>query len=1304
MNRSQRVKEIFDGARRLEGKEREAYIDAACVDEPDGASMAREVRALLADLASATGFLEGATGGAAALAATLLATGPGEGVGTRIGPYKLLERIGEGGFGLVYMAEQEAPIRRRVALKVIKLGMDTRQVIARFEQERQALAMMDHPNIAKVLDAGATPTGRPYFVMELVRGEPITTFCDDRKLGVRDRLALVSQVCDAVQHAHQKGIIHRDIKPSNVLVTIADGDRPTPKVIDFGIAKATQARLTERTLFTEFRQMVGTPEYMSPEQAGMGGDGGIDIDTRSDVYSLGVLIYELLTGVTPFDPGRLRSAAFEELRRIIREVDPPRPSTRLSTMETLAEVAARRRTEPMRLRSAIRGELDWIVMRCLEKERVRRYATAADVSRDIARYLGNEALEAGPPGKIYRMRKFVRRHRRAVAGAVVLLATLVLGLIGTTSGAIWALRARERAERSEGMAVAAAEAEAEARRRADASAAESRSRAYGLALGLAAAGIEQGDLDQARGALAQAPLEHRGWEWSYLAWAADRTAGEYESAPDTLLVRSSGDGTLIFTRGASGEVRAFSAETGRLVRSFNVGPGVPWRGMKLEPNHDGSMVIVSHDDDGEARLGEGAVSLWDTVEGRRLWTERTETLCGVDISTGRWRRTAEGAVRIGLLDDGVLDRFTFSRERISWIVGPVGESGLVVYGIEGGADLWDLGESRWLARLPFSNFVIPDAASGQVVYLPWNHGEVHAFDFATGESRSLHIPAWDTQSVGAGAFGVVPSPGTIHIHAWPRRERIGTVLIPRSARSTGVSEDGRIVYVVESDGRTRAMAIASGQPFTVQARDRGGYASVPCPTGQRTVTVGWGSVCAYDAQTGEEEWSAYPSRAAQYAAAFSADGRLLAVGGVASAVTILEAANGRIVGRLAAPGREVVTSLAWSPAGDRLLAGLWSGGIVEFNASRPEEAGSMWARGHESPVVCLEFSPDGSRVLSASRKGLALKDYWVPAPGSDSSVRLWEGAEPREFVTILRAEEGVDAATFSPDGNLIAVAADSSIVVFDATSGARVEEAQTFQPTTALAYSRDGARIAAWGGEVRVFEARGLELLCTLGGVPAATAARFTPDGRLLAGSRTHPVIALETGPHGGTARREQVARARGAFDRAFQSAGFVSERAIELLRADGTLSTEAREVAIDMARARGDDPNQIHNATLLHTEGLAPGAAWGRYVEQMRIAVGVLPDDMNLRLTLGHCQFRAGAFRDAVETMGHVVAGSAATSHERLGRAWSVIAMARMELGEHQEARSAFERAAHHRKELKAQATQGLILLVGEAERRVGG
>jgi len=350
----------------------------------------------------------------------------GSQAGKRIGRYKLLQQIGEGGCGVVYMAEQEEPVQRRVALKIIKLGMDTRQVIARFEAERQAVAMMDHPNIAKVLDAGATANSRPYFVMELVRGIKLTDYCDQNNLPTQQRLELFLQVCKAIQHAHQKGIIHRDIKPSNILVTLHDGI-PVPKVIDFGIAKATQGKLTDQTLFTAFEQFMGTPAYMSPEQAEMS---GLDIDTRSDIYSLGVLLYELLTGETPFDTKELLALGLDEMRRTIREKEPARPSTRLSTMvdAALTATARHRQIEPIRLASLIRGDLDWIVMKALEKDRTRRYETASGLALDVERFLKNEPVSARPPSTLYRLQKAAHRHRVAFAGASAVAVSLIIGL------------------------------------------------------------------------------------------------------------------------------------------------------------------------------------------------------------------------------------------------------------------------------------------------------------------------------------------------------------------------------------------------------------------------------------------------------------------------------------------------------------------------------------------------------------------------------------------------------------------------------------------------------------------------------------------------------------------------------------------------------------------------------------------------------------------------------------------------------------------------------------------------------------
>src|SRR3954454_5445292 len=370
--------------------ERAAFLDQACGSD---ANLRGHIEALLAEHEQLGSYLESPV---AAGQRTVDEPPITERPGTVIGAYKLLQQIGEGGMGIVWMAEQTQPVQRKVALKVIKPGMDSRQVIARFEAERQALAMMDHVNIARVFDGGATENGRPYFVMELVHGVPITKYCDDNHLTPRERLGLFVPVCQAIQHPHQKGIIHRDIKPSNVLVTLYDG-KPVPKVIDFGVAKATEQKLTDRTLFTQYGAMVGTLEYMSPEQAEMS---ALGVDTRSDVYSLGVLLYELLTGSTPLTHKRMKEAAYGEVLRMIREEEPPKPSTRLSDSgKALASISAQRRTEPAKLTKLVRGELDWIVMKCLEKDRNRRYETANGLAHDIENYLHDEPVQACPPSR-----------------------------------------------------------------------------------------------------------------------------------------------------------------------------------------------------------------------------------------------------------------------------------------------------------------------------------------------------------------------------------------------------------------------------------------------------------------------------------------------------------------------------------------------------------------------------------------------------------------------------------------------------------------------------------------------------------------------------------------------------------------------------------------------------------------------------------------------------------------------------------------------------------------------------------------
>jgi WD40 repeat protein/serine/threonine protein kinase len=1037
------AKAVFDHAHEITAPaDRNAYVDKACADAPD---LREKVMALLRAYDKAGSSFDPPLG----------AFSPTSGYAAEApGAMKLLQQIGEGGMGVVYMAEQQQPLRRKVALKIIKPGMDSAQVIARFEAERQALALMDHQNIAKVLDAGTTDSGRPYFVMELVHGVPITQYCDDHHLTPRARLELFLPVCHAIQHAHQKGIIHRDLKPSNVLVCLYDGVA-VPKVIDFGIAKATGQQLTERTMFTQFGSLVGTLEYMSPEQAEMS---QLGIDTRSDVYSMGVMLYELLTGTTPLERQRLREVGFDEIRRLIREEEPPKPSTRLSTSGVaLAAISAQRQTEPAKLTRLVRGELDWIVMKALEKDRNRRYESANSLGRDVERYLKDEPVEACPPTASYRLRKFARKHRAGLATAIGFAAMLVLG---TAVSAWQAVLAQANEHKANAHAAQAEQKEQEANNERDQVRAlneKLRRTLYAAHMNLAQNAWEAGGagrvmdlLDQHRPKPGESDL--RGFEWHYLnrLCHAEILTLKMDSP---FHVAFSPDGKRLVSTGHGG-MKVWDAQNGQELLFFKdaisnavfspdgkrlASPGKVWDAQTGQEilTLEGGGINVAYSPDGKrlASTGEGGLKVWDAQTGKELFSLKVQYESGFPDS-----------------------RLAFSPD--SKRLANASEDGTV--------KVWDAQTGRELLTIK--------GGGGSVAYSP--DGKRLA---SPGEGG---LKVWDAQT-GKELFSLKGQRGEVC--------------------SVAFSPDGKCLAGGQDNGWVKVWDAQTGEElFSLMGHTIQVNSVAYSPDGKRLASAGWeGTVKVWDAQPEHKPLTLRGAAVSSVASvAFSPDGKRLASGGSGrpvsgpGALNLWVAQTGREI--LALRGHTAkVTTVAYSPDGKRVASGSDDKTLKVWDAQTGQEL--LTLKAHTGEVKSVIYSPDGKRLASGSY---------------DNTVKVWDAHAGQELLTLKGFNGEVNSVIYSPDGKRLAGAGGQftvgpgspvTVKVWDAQTGQELLALKAPFQGTSVAFSPDGKRLATTGGfmdpgPVRVWDAQtGEELLTCKGHTMQVISVAFSPDGKRLA-------------------------------------------------------------------------------------------------------------------------------------------------------------------------------------------------------------
>jgi eukaryotic-like serine/threonine-protein kinase len=1068
-------RDIFLGALERARSDRAAFLDAACGKDRE---LRERVEELLREEENVGAFLEtpAAVAGVGPHGTELIATVT-EKPGDRIGRYKLLQKIGEGGCGIVYMAEQEEPVRRRVALKIIKLGMDTKSVIARFEAERQALAMMDHTNIARVFDAGATETGRPFFVMELVRGIRITEYCDQNHVPAPDRLKLFVQVCQAIQHAHHKGIIHRDIKPSNILVTLHDGV-PVPKVIDFGIAKATEQRLTEKTLFTEFTAFIGTPAYMSPEQAEMS---GLDIDTRSDVYSLGVLLYELLTGKTPFDAETLLRAGLDECRRTIREEEPARPSTRLATMvdAELTTTARQRRTEAVRLVHLLQGDLDWIVMKALEKDRARRYATSSDLAEDVQRYLESEPVLARPPSNVYRLHKLVRRHRGAFATAAAIAVTLVIAATISAWQAVLATSAERRAKAAQKQEVHLREQAEHERARAEQEKSSARLNEYTADINLAQQSLQDGNYGRAVQLLRKHVPESgqrdlRGFEWRHL-WQVSQGDEHVQFPRQDFAVEAidvSPDGEWVAIGGFD-KCAVFNTRSRSLVRALPKG---------------GASLAFLPANKGLLTASRGTVRLWDTTS----WMEQmalNNNSAPIVLSADGHRLLTSS--REGMMREGVRlwDTTTWKEIRLFERSG-----GPMAFSPDGRRIAIDSRGGITLRPV--------DGNGSEVVLAHSTNVFVRSGPWARNDRSIVFSP--DGKSIVA-ARNILSDRGVFLLSIWDAATGEETGQLPGSqeVQHTGViaglgfSPDGKTLATASMDHSIRLWDFQNRRvTATLQGHVSEVWALAFSPDGRTLVTGGKdGNVKLWETRRQRKEdlltEAATPL-------AFSRDSRKLAALGREGSVVVFNLATSETEQRFPLEVSRFRFGLSVAVSDDlATIAQTVEDGVKLWHTDGSEPS---LLKAADRRVDWLEMSPNGREIITGGRDG------------RDARLRWWDVRAGTNMVI----KSDLFRMTFSPDGGTAAgFGRGNTVEIWDvATRTPRtnlvIEPQPGFAPTHA--FSQDGRVLAVAGADdsIRLYSTANGRLAGTFTGhKQVVKSVTFSPDGRTLATASEDSTVKL---------------------------------------------------------------------------------------------------------------------------------------------------------------------------------------------------